>query len=248
MCSRIGTIVKHQAGTATVIKLTCRSWNCQKCQVDRKRSLISEVKEGSPQRLITLTVNPSWFDSPIERAEKLVAAWRLIRRRFLKLHRNAVVEFMAIFEKTQLGEPHLHIVQRGAFMSQRWLSSQLEQLIGAKIVDIRYVRSPKHVAWYVAKYIGKEPHQFGTLKRYWRSTKYLPMSKAKARKMRNSGARFYILDCHWKGYLKACTRQVGHEMIVSRRNGFAFALDDDDIPPWCLTTEPIICREYPVAA
>lgn len=247
MCSRIGTIVKHQNGKATVIKLSCRSWSCEKCQIDRKRSLIAEVKEGKPQRLITLTVNPNWFDDPQDRAERLVKAWRLIRRRFLKLHPSSVVEFMAIFERTQQGEPHLHIVQRGAFMSQRWLSRQLEELIGAKIVDIRMVRNPKHVAWYVAKYIGKEPYQFGTLKRYWRSKLYLPMSKAKMRKIRNAGARFYIMDCHWKGYLKQCTRQFGHENIHARRNGFSFALDDDEIPPWCLCIDPIVCAELEAA-
>lgn len=241
MCSRIGTIVKVFNGKATAIKMSCRSWNCNSCRSDRKRALISEVRQGNPERLITLTVNPNWFDSPEERARRLVAAWRLIRRRFLKLHPNAICEFMAIFEKTQLGEPHIHIVQRGAFISQKWLSIQLEELMGAKIVDIRYVRSAKAVANYVSKYVGKEPHQFGTLKRYWRSKNFLPMSKAAARKLRNAGAKFYIMECHWRGYYRACLAMFGLDRVVTLRKGFEFPCDDDEPPPWCLLIEPICC-------
>ena len=242
MCSRIGTIVKKQAGKLTAIKLSCRSWSCETCRGDRAKGLIMEVREGTPQRFITLTVNPEWFNTPEERARRLVAAWRLIRRRFLAERPNAVVEFMAVFERTKNGEPHLHIAQRGSFMPQKWLSNQMHKILGAKVVDIRYIRDQKRIAYYVAKYVGKEPFQFGTLKRYWRSAKYLAMSKAEARRIRNSGAVFYILDCHWKGYLKRCITLFGEAAIHLRRKGFALAFDDDDIPPWCLCTEPIICR------
>jgi len=243
MCSRIGTIVKVQNGKLSAIKMTCRAWSCSTCKEDRKKSLIAEVKQGQPERFITLTVNPNWFDSPEERARRLVAAWRLIRRRFMKMKPNAVFEFMAVFEKTQNGEPHLHIAQRGAFIPQKWLSAQMQELMGAKIVDIRYIRSLKKVAHYVAKYVGKEPNQFGTLKRYWRSLKYLAMSKAAARKLRNAGARFYLLECHWKGYLTQCKRVFGPEAIQTLKRGFELAYDDPGPPPWCLTVEPIICAE-----
>lgn len=242
MCNRIGTIVKVKGREMTAIKMTCRSWNCSSCVHDRKRQLIAEVRQGNPQRLLTLTVNPHWFDSPEERAAKLVYAWRMIRRRFFKRHPNATCEFLAVFEKTKLGEPHLHIVQRGAFMSQKWLSIQLEELIGAKIVDIRFVRSAKAVANYVSKYIGKEPHQFGTLKRYWRSLKFLPMSKAAARKLRNAGCAFYIMDVHWKPYFRACMRSHEVSGIQGLKRGFTAFLEYDGPPPWCLNTDPIICE------
>lgn len=242
MCSRIGTIVKVQGGKLTAIKMTCRSWSCDSCAKDRARSLVAEVKEGMPQRFITLTVNPNWFDSPEDRARRLIAAWRLIRRRFLKMHPNAVFEFMAIFERTKKGEPHLHIAQRGAYVPQKWLSAQLAELIGAPIVDIRYIRDMKKVAMYVAKYVSKDPFKFGTLKRYWRSLKYLKMSKAAARKLRNAGARFYILECHWKGYLKRFLREFDQEAVTLRKAGFQMPWDEEEIPPWCLTIDPIICR------
>lgn len=240
ICTRIGTIVKQQAGKIKAIKVTCRSWSCESCQKDRTRRLMCEAREGEPERFITLTVNPHWFDSPLERAQKLVAAWRLIRRRFLKLRKGAVVEFLAVFERTGLGEPHLHIVQRGSFMPQKWLSQQLEELIGAKVVDIRYIRDKKKVAFYIAKYIGKEPRQFGTLKRYWRSLKYLAMTAKEKKRLRNAGARFYLLDCHWKGYHSWIMEHCEIAGYKLTRNSFEIEWPDDTEPPWCLTVAPII--------
>lgn len=242
ICTRIGTIVKQQGGTIRAIKVTCRSWGCESCSRDRAKKLIREAQEGAPERFITLTVNPHWFNSPIERAQKLVAAWRLIRRRFLKMRPNAVVEFMAVFERTKLGEPHLHIVQRGSFMPQKWLSSQLEELIGAKIVDIRYIRSKKTVAFYIFKYIGKEPFQFGTLKRYWRSRRFLSMTAKEKKAIRNKGARFYVLDCHWKSYLTWMTNKYRLEGLKVDRNGFQADWPAGVDPPWCLSVEALYSK------
>lgn len=241
-CTRIGTIVKQQAGRVRAIKVTCRSWNCESCARDRAKKLICEAQEGQPERFITLTVNPHWFASPEERAAKLVAAWRLIRRRFLKLHKNAVVEFMAVFERTKLGEPHLHIVQRGAFMAQKWLSRQLEELIGAKIVDIRYIRSKKTVAYYIFKYIGKEPFQFGTLKRYWRSRKFLPMTAKEKKALRNKGARFYVIDYHWKSYFVWILNNLTVTGLAVSAHGFEMDWPPDADPPWCIDVEPLYSK------
>lgn len=240
MCSRIGTIVKQQAGSVKAIKVTCRSWGCPDCAPGRRRQLMLQAKEGEPERFITLTVNPHWFNSPEERAAKLVHAWRLIRRRFLKLKPNNQCEFLAVFEKTKLGEPHLHIVQRGSFMPQGWLSRQLEELIGAKIVDIRYIRDRKKVMFYVTKYIGKAAQQFASLKRYWRSKRYLSMSNAEKKRLRNAGARFFLLDCHWKSYLRWVRLKFPDLSVTVKAAGFEIPWRDSDDPPWCATVEPII--------
>jgi len=75
-------------------------------------------------------------------------------------------------EATKRGEPHLHILYRGPYIAQRRLSSWLFDLTGAVIADIRAVRSQREVVRYIAKYITKQPAQFGTAKRYWRSYHY----------------------------------------------------------------------------
>ncbi len=55
------------------------------------------------------------------------------------------------------------------------------EIIDSPIVDIRAIKSQKHVINYVAKYITKAPAQFGTAKRYWCSRTYEldPISKPK---------------------------------------------------------------------
>jgi hypothetical protein len=107
--------------------------------------------------------------SPADRARKLARAWRVVvarARRQLKLSR---IEYLAVFEATKRGEPHLHILVRSGFIPQRWLSAQMRDLVGSPVVDIRLVRSARQAAAYVSKYIGKAPHRFATCKRYWKT-------------------------------------------------------------------------------
>lgn len=239
MCQKIGSVVKQQGNVVTVMKLTCRSWNCPECCKLRRNQLVREAKEGKPERFITLTVNPAWFNSPEERAARLVAAWRLIRRRFIERRKGNVCEFMAVFELTKLGEPHLHIIQRGSFISQRWLSAQMKELMGAPVVDIRAVKGRKAVAEYVSKYISKRNIRIGTLKRYWRSKKYLAVSRAELRRRRNAGARFWIAEFHWKRYLKWIEARFPDDIFRVRTRGFEFEWWEDQAPPWLLAEEPM---------
>lgn len=244
MCSRIGTIVKQQGCIVTAMKLSCRSWGCPDCCKGRRFKLVSEAQEGKPERFITLSVNPHWFNSPEERAEKLVTAWREIRRRFLRLRKGNSCEFLAVFELTKLGEPHLHIMQRGTYMRQSWISAQMKELIGAPVVDIRAVRGKKEVAKYVTKYISKRNIKIGTLKRYWRSMRYLKVSRAELRRIRNAGAVFYQLDCHWKRYLKILQALSPDDIIRVGKRGFDFEWFPTSDPPLCVVEECLGGQRY----
>lgn len=75
--------------------------------------------------------------------------------------------YMAFLEKTQRGEPHLHILLRCPFIPQDWISEQMGQMIGSPICWIEQIHNTKHAVRYVTKYITKAPAQFGTGKRYW---------------------------------------------------------------------------------
>lgn len=77
-----------------------------------------------------------------------------------------------IMEEHKSGWPHMHILWRGRYVPQWWLSQQLEELIQSPIVDVRRVKNPAQRAAYVAKYCGKKPHQFGTTKRYSQTRNY----------------------------------------------------------------------------
>jgi len=234
MCHRIGTIVKHQGEKITAIRLRCKSWTCPDCSKMRRSKLIAEALEGKPQRFITLTVNPNWFDSPEDRARRLVQAWRRVRRRFLEAAAGRVLEFLAVFELTKNGEPHLHIVARGSFIPQRWLSAQMNAEIGAPIVDIRAVKGAKEVAKYVSKYISKRNVKIGSLKRYWRSIKYLEKSAAQKRRERNAGATFYILDCHYWQYVAELQRRAVRLTMIGGELSTGIWEPSRGKPPWCL--------------
>lgn len=163
------TLVKETGGVTTAEPLKCRCWTCDYCQPIRLRQLKGMARAGAPDTFLTLTVNPQTGHTPDERARDLAKAWRLIRKRAIRRYAYAVIPFLAVFEKTKRGEPHLHILMRVKWLDQRWVSDVMRELIGAPIVDIRRVRSAKQAAAYVAKYVGKDPMTFNGCKRYWRS-------------------------------------------------------------------------------
>jgi hypothetical protein len=167
-----GSIVNQDGSSGIAITLRCRAWTCQHCRRDRKRQLINLAVAGQPNRLITLTVSPALLISPAARAKALANAWRLVVKRAKRAFGWDKLDYLAVFEATKRGEPHLHILARCGYIPQAWLSHQMKALIGSPIVDIRAVKNPKHAAIYVAKYIGKAPHRFATCKRYWHTKEW----------------------------------------------------------------------------
>lgn len=98
-----------------------------------------------------------------------------------KIHRIAkredqkqkpVSSYLWVIEATQNGWPHMHILWRGRYIPQQWLSEQLAELLGSPVCDIRRVRDRAAAAGYVSKYCGKNPHKFGTTKRYSQTRNY----------------------------------------------------------------------------
>lgn len=152
---------------ARAVTLKCRSWGCPLCQPERQTQLIAQARNGKPTTFITLTSNPETGGTPASRARALAHAWPIIVKRACKRWGYKAIPYFCVFEATKRGEPHLHILARVKWIDQRWLSDQMRSLVNAPIVDIRQVKSGKHVAKYIAKYIGKEPHRFASCKRYW---------------------------------------------------------------------------------
>jgi len=94
--------------------------------------------------------------------------------------RSNPVPFLAVVEAQKCGNPHLHIMLRGDYIPQPWLKQRMKEEIGAEICDIRYVAKRRKLANYVAKYCGKDPHRFGTSKRYWQSPDWQLEKREKA--------------------------------------------------------------------
>lgn len=149
--------------------LPCRRWSCPECSRIRLRELCNLAIDGRPTSFITLTCKPSKFADPDEAARALVHSWRMIRQRLARDGIAKKIEFLAVFERTRKGWPHLHIVCRAPFIQQKYLSELADKYCGSPIVDIRQVKNVRLAAKYIAKYISKGPGKFEGTKRYWRS-------------------------------------------------------------------------------
>lgn len=227
------TIVKAAGDKAVAHPLRCRCWSCQHCRPWRAAQLVREAKAGKPRRFVTLTSNPSWGPSKTYRARKLIEAWRIIVRQYRAHFKTSKIQYFIVMETTKTGEPHLHILVRGPYLSQKWLSKRMQELARAPIVDVRYVRSAKKAAEYVSKYVGKAPKQFDGCKRYWRSMDYMHPTRAEIKAQRAPDTTFYFIRQDFATYTKALG---SYGITPSAANAYTFAftlMAGERAPPGC---------------
>lgn len=171
-CSNSAILSQYEPGIK-VNCLKCKRWSCSECIHIRTSRLRNEAYRGRPNTFLTLTANPKWGVSPEHRARSLKEAWTRIHRKAKAFQKGKKLEYICIFETTKQGEPHLHILARSSWISQKWLSEQMETEMNAPIVDIRRLNNAKAASNYVSKYVSKAPEKFPGTKRYWRSLGYL---------------------------------------------------------------------------
>jgi hypothetical protein len=171
------SIVKNMPTHKRVYCLKCRSWQCEDCAPMRASQLRGLVRRGAPTRFLTLTIRFLDGDDPDAKARELARAWRLLRERIKKRFKVKKVSFLAVWEATKRGAPHLHIFLRGRFIRHDWLSEQMDDLIGSPVVSIEKIDNKDKAANYVTKYVTKANRTFNGCKRYWRSQDYEPPEK-----------------------------------------------------------------------
>jgi hypothetical protein len=155
----------HFGQVAAPVK--CKRWGCPNCQDWRQRCLQARCIEGKPNRFVTFTCRRDYFKTKEQAAKAMVAAWRTIIQRWRRLNKWHKVEYIAVFEPHTSGWPHMHILWKGHWLDQKWLSKQAEELLNSPIQFVSMIRDGRSAAFYVAKYFSKEPQKFGTCKRYW---------------------------------------------------------------------------------
>jgi len=110
-------------------------------------------------RFITLTSSP---DSPENIHNSFSKLVKRIRRQFGQF------EYFAVKETTASGLVHIHLLYRGPYIPQDWLSSAWAEIHQAPVVWIKEVNlkrdSKKKIASYLVKYLAKNP-----LGRFWAS-------------------------------------------------------------------------------
>lgn len=164
--------VKSDRHNAVAVTLPCNAWTCDDCNPNRHRKLVAQAIGGIPTKFITLTSRRRDGITPDAAARELAHAWRLIRLRVMRRYRWKALPFIAVFEKTKLGWPHLHILARCGFIEKKFLSDCMNELASSPIVDIQAITQGRQCAAYCGKYCGKATARFGTSKRYWQSRDY----------------------------------------------------------------------------
>lgn len=198
MFCQSSTVVKQFVTHLTVNPLKCRCWHCPNCVGDRLGQLARLCKKGRPTTFITFTVRAADDGQQAERARLIKWAWTNMRRLICRHYKTKKIPFIAIFEETQRGEPHLHVLARLGYVDQKWLSEQWERMTGAFKVDIRAVRSQRGVAKYVSKYVSKAPKMWPGTKRYWRSLDWDMEPDPEVADHPKSHVGWWRVDCHFE--------------------------------------------------
>ncbi|MBA7545810.1 hypothetical protein ES705_38191 [subsurface metagenome] len=138
-----------------VSSLDIESTSARQSWLRKKRSrrmfhrVISGLKKAGAVRLVTLT------SRAVDDNEKFQRDFRCLRMRLLR--RRLLVDYIRCPEFTKGGLRHEHILFRGSYIDQRYLSAEWERIHGARVVDIRRVRGGRGLAGYMASYMAKAP-------------------------------------------------------------------------------------------
>lgn len=193
------SLVKHEGKTLTARPLLCKCWHCEYCRPIRYSWLKRDARAGNPNLFVTLTSRVRPGITPDEAARRLVCAWRLVRAAAKRHYPGEKWEFLAVFEQTKQGWPHLHILTRGRWLDQAWLSEKMRRLDDSPVVDVRRIRSQGQVAAYVAKYVSKATAAFRGCKRYFASRGFLSQEARSRRHNRQAQATASVVrEPLWK--------------------------------------------------
>lgn len=113
--------------------------------------VMSGIEKGGELRFLTLTSSPS---SPVD----IQRSWRKLQMRMQRRH--LITGYIKVTERTKAGLLHLHVLFRGSYVAQEWISKVWKAIHGAEIVDIRKAYGKTGAASYLAKYMSKAGERY----------------------------------------------------------------------------------------
>ena len=147
------SLVGVAAEACGVYPLPCKRWECHTCGQKKLRATIARIHKGmrlGDCRFLTIT-SPGGEDAATS-YDELPKRWKRLHERIAR--RFGRIEYVTVVEAQKRGHAHLHVVYRGPFIPQRWLSRAAKASGFGPIADIR--RPPRAIARYVAKYLTKD--------------------------------------------------------------------------------------------
>jgi hypothetical protein len=145
------------------ILIPCNQWKCRQCAIHKIQKLASRTNAARPNRLLTLTIDPSLWETPrnaFDGTRRQVP--ELIRRLRVKF---GEVEYLRVTELTARGWPHYHLLVRSGFIPHSVVKTFWSELTGATIVDLRQVKNRFQTYIYLVKYLAKM-HTLGWTNRH----------------------------------------------------------------------------------
>lgn len=143
-------VAGQQAG---VYPLRCKRWGCTTCGPRKARATLARTRAGmrlGTVRFFTLT-SPSGEEHAASYAA-FSARWKQFHMRLAR--RFGKIEYLGVVEPQKRGAAHIHVVYRGPYIPQPWLSQAAQASGFGRIADIR--RSNPRLMSYLAKYLTKE--------------------------------------------------------------------------------------------
>lgn len=139
-----------------VIQIRCKRWGCRYCGERKTVAFGFRVSDAQPNRLITLTIATKSWSSPREAFD---GTKRMVTRLAIKLRRDhGEFEYFKVLEVTKKGWPHYHLIVRSSYIPQPKISNEWNRLTGAHIVDVRKIKKPSDVYFYIVKYLSKQKY------------------------------------------------------------------------------------------
>jgi hypothetical protein len=147
------SLVGIEGARCGVYPMRCKKWGCPVCGPRRVKATMARTKAGMSLgtcRFFTLT-SPGTEDGDTS-YENFPERWKRFRMRVER--RWGRIEYIAVVERQKRGAAHVHVVYRGPFIPQQWLSRVAAECGFGRVADIR--RSNPKLMRYLAKYLTKE--------------------------------------------------------------------------------------------
>ena len=136
-----------------IVPVACHKWTCAYCAPQRLREAQAKARAGHPERHIVLTMRPINGLHQKRHIAHCLASFRKLVALARKTY--GPFEYMASLELHKNGAPHLHILQRGTYISHNWLSKTWAKLTGNYIVHIKHLTNTRAAINEATKYLAK---------------------------------------------------------------------------------------------
>lgn len=222
------------------IALPCKQWSCRHCAQNKIRQLSLKTQRAKPNRLLTLTVDPSLYDNPRhafdETRRKVPEVMRSLRNRF------GEVEYLRVTELTRGGWPHYHLMIRSPYIPHAVVKAKWKDLTGALIVDLRQIKGSLNTYNYLVKYLSKM-HKIGWTERHVSYSRNFFQDEDKPKKARLDLSEQTVIESHPCTYLYARFR--GATLTMLGPNLFALDPNHDAVQDLIPADDWASCAEPP---